>query len=102
MSRRSFGYIRKLPSGLHQASYTKPNGTRANAPYTFLTRADASAWLSIEQVKLRSGSWVDPTVTKEHLGTRRVPLKVLCLFENFSEYFVLWNGGITEFIQQEN
>lgn len=64
MSRRSFGYIRKLPSGLHQASYTKPNGTRANAPYTFLTRADASAWLSTEEVKLRSGSWVDPTVTK--------------------------------------
>jgi integrase len=55
MARRSFGYIRKLPSKKYQASYVKPNGNRVNAPYTFLTRGDASAWLSSEQVNLSKG-----------------------------------------------
>jgi hypothetical protein len=55
MARGSFGYIRKLPSKKYQASYVKPNGTRVNAPYTFLTRGDASAWLSSEQVNLSKG-----------------------------------------------
>lgn len=35
-----------------------------NAPYTFLTRSDASAWLSVEEVKLRNGKWEDPKVIK--------------------------------------
>lgn len=55
MSRRSFGHIRKLPSGRHQASYLGPKGFRVNAPYTFLTRGDASAWLSSQEVQLRNG-----------------------------------------------
>lgn len=57
MSRRSFGHIRKLPSGRHQASFTSPGGERINAPYTFLTRSDASAWLSAQEVRVRNGAW---------------------------------------------
>jgi integrase len=53
MSRRTFGYIRKLPSGKFQASYTSASGRRVNAPHTFLTRTDANAWLSAQEV-LRS------------------------------------------------
>lgn len=60
MSRRSFGYVRRLPSKRHQASYISPNGLRVNAPYTFLTKGDANAWLSAEEVKLRSGNWENP------------------------------------------
>jgi integrase len=55
MARRSFGYIRKLPSKKYQASYVKTNGSRVNAPHTFLTRGDASAWLSSEQVNQSKG-----------------------------------------------
>lgn len=60
MTKRSFGHIRKLPSGKHQASYTSPLGVRVNAPYTFLTRGDASAWLSAQEVMISSGKWEDP------------------------------------------
>lgn len=60
MSKRSFGHIRKLPSGKHQASYTSPLGARVNAPYTFLTRGDASAWLSAQEVMISSGKWHEP------------------------------------------
>lgn len=59
MTKRSFGHIRKLPSGKHQASYTSPLGVRVNAPYTFLTRGDASAWLSAQEVMISSGKWED-------------------------------------------
>lgn len=60
MTKRSFGHIRKLPSGKHQASYTSPLGVRVNAPYTFLTRGDASAWLAAQEVMISSGKWADP------------------------------------------
>jgi len=55
MSRRSFGHIRKLPSRKFQASFVGPNGERVNAPHTFLTKGDASAWLSSEEVKQSKG-----------------------------------------------
>jgi integrase len=61
MSKRSFGHIRKLPSGKHQASYTSPRGVRLNAPHTFLTRGDASAWLSAQEVQISSGKWSPAT-----------------------------------------
>jgi integrase len=55
MSRRSFGHIRKLPSKKYQASFVSQKGERVNAPYTFLTKSDASAWLSSEEVKQSKG-----------------------------------------------
>jgi integrase len=61
MSKRSFGHIRKQPSGKHQASYASPVGTRVNAPNTFLTRGDASAWLAAQEVAISTGKWTDPT-----------------------------------------
>lgn len=67
MARRSFGYIRKLPSGKHQASFTSPSGGRSNAPYTFLTRGDASAWLAAQEVAISSGKWEPSgTIDDEH------------------------------------
>lgn len=59
-TRSTFGYIRKLPSGKFQASYTAKDGVRHNAPFTFLTRTDANGWLSKEHAKLLSGSWISP------------------------------------------
>ena len=40
-SRRSFGKIKKLPSGRYQASYLGPDGERHNGPVTFLAKMDA-------------------------------------------------------------
>ena len=45
-SRRTFGAIRKLPSGRYQASFISPDGIRVNAPYPFTTKVDADGWLA--------------------------------------------------------
>lgn len=47
MARRSFGYVRKFPSGRWQASYTdERTGERIAAPDTFTTKSDADLWLA--------------------------------------------------------
>lgn len=61
--RRSFGTVRKLPSGRFQASYIGPDGSRHNAPYTFLTKGDASTWLNIVYADIARGVWVSPQAT---------------------------------------
>jgi integrase len=60
-TRRTFGYVRKLPSKKYQASYLGANGIRFNAPYTFNTKSDANSWLAVEESMLRKGTWTDPT-----------------------------------------
>ncbi len=48
--------VRKLPSGRWQASYHHPHlSKRVPGPNTWMTKADATAWLSSEETKLRSG-----------------------------------------------
>lgn len=56
-SRRSFGAVRKLPSGRFQASYLDPAGKRRPAPHTFTTKTDADAWLSVQRAAIETGSW---------------------------------------------
>lgn len=56
-TRRSFGAVRKLPSGRYQASYLDPHGKRINAPETFTAKTDADAWLSVQRAALETGSW---------------------------------------------
>lgn len=56
-TRRSFGAVRKLPSGRYQASYLDPTGQRRNAPETFTAKIDADAWLAIQRAALETGSW---------------------------------------------
>lgn len=60
-TRRSFGYVRKLPSGRYQASYPM-NDERFTAPDTFATRGDADAWLSDVRATINRNEWVDPRV----------------------------------------
>ena len=59
MSRRTFGSIRKLPSGRWQASYWH-EGHRHLAPETFPTKALANMWLSQMAAEIYSGEWMDP------------------------------------------
>jgi hypothetical protein len=46
---RSWGKIRKLPSGRYQASYVGPDGARHAGPITFGAKIDAEGWLSDER-----------------------------------------------------
>lgn len=64
MSRRNFGNVRKLPSGRYQATYIGPDSRRRPAPQTFVTKTDASRWLSRTETELSSGKWVDPAAAQ--------------------------------------
>lgn len=61
MARRTFGNIRKLPSGRFQASYIGADGHRHNATRTFHTKTDANRWLTMEEATLINGTWENPT-----------------------------------------
>jgi integrase len=56
-TRRTFGQLRKLPSGRWQAGYTGPDGKRHKAPRTYATDDDAIGWLNIERRKIDLGTW---------------------------------------------
>lgn len=59
--RRSFGSVRKLPSGRFQAMYSHPDtGSRVKALAPFQTRGDATRWLAKVEVDLHSGDLLDP------------------------------------------
>jgi integrase len=58
--RRTFGAVRKLPSGRYQARYPGPDGLMRPAPHTFPTLRDADDWLAEKQTEIRRGEWTDP------------------------------------------
>lgn len=58
-NRRHFGNVRRLPSGLYQASYWH-DGQRHIAPLTFKQRGDANAFLDAASAAIRRGDWIDP------------------------------------------
>src|SRR4051794_28126858 len=67
MARRSFGYVRKLPSGNYQASYIGPNGMRRAASSTFRTKTDAKRWLSSVEATIADGRWRDPVLARQNM-----------------------------------
>ncbi|MFG2299785.1 tyrosine-type recombinase/integrase [Actinacidiphila glaucinigra] len=58
--RRTFGAVRKLPSGRYQVRYPGPDGVMRPAPDTFETTRDADDWLAEKQTEIRRGDWQDP------------------------------------------
>jgi integrase len=54
---RSFGTIRKLPSGRWQARYTAPNGARITAPGTFAAKIHAETWLGDRLREIDANLW---------------------------------------------
>ncbi|MFD7238749.1 tyrosine-type recombinase/integrase [Streptomyces syringium] len=58
--RRTFGAVRKLPSGRFQARYPGPDGVMRPAPDTFDSVRAADAWLAEKQTEIRRGDWRDP------------------------------------------
>lgn len=59
-AKRSFGYIRQLPSKRYRATYTGPDGRKHNALHTFDTIMDAEAWLVDERRLVTGGKWLPP------------------------------------------
>src|SRR3954454_20092316 len=58
--RRSFGTIRRLPSGRYQARYPGPDGRLRTAPNTFESRPDAARFLAAVETDMQRGLWSDP------------------------------------------
>jgi hypothetical protein len=56
---RSFGSIRKLPSGRYQARYWHL-GKQIAAERTYAAKTDARRWLSTVEADMVRGDWVDP------------------------------------------
>lgn len=67
--RRSFGYVRKLPSGRFLAQYQGSDGKRYNAPVTYEYKTDAEAYLATVQADMVRQTWKAPVSTEETLGS---------------------------------
>ena len=59
-NRRGWGWIRKLPSKRHQASYVGPDDTRHYAMPTFTQKTDAERWLADERRLIERDEWTPP------------------------------------------
>ncbi|WP_328582622.1 tyrosine-type recombinase/integrase [Streptomyces sp. NBC_00370] len=59
--RRSFGAVRKLPSGRYQARYPGSDGVLRAAPETYETKREAEVFLAQVQADQTRGDWMDPT-----------------------------------------
>jgi integrase len=70
--RRTFGRVRKLPSGRYQARYRGPDGIDRPAPETFATKRDADDWLAERQTEVRQPDWRDPDAGKVPFETYAV------------------------------
>jgi integrase len=70
VARRSFGYVRKLPSARYQASYIGPDGGRHTALSTFSRKSDASDWLATVQADIARGDWVSPDEQRQAASAR--------------------------------
>ena len=64
---RSFGSIRKLPSGKYQARYWHL-GKQIAAEHTYASKTDARRWLSTVEADIVRGDWVDPDAGKITFG----------------------------------
>ncbi|MEJ7798962.1 MAG: tyrosine-type recombinase/integrase [Ilumatobacter sp.] len=68
--RRGFGTVRKLPSGRIQARYTHPEtGVLISAPATFVTKGEATRFLSEAETDLLRGESLDVSTSKQSFGT---------------------------------
>ena len=57
---RSFGSLRRLPSGRWQARYRGPDGLLVSAPSTFVRKTDGARWLALTEAELLKDDWIDP------------------------------------------
>jgi integrase len=67
--RRTFGALRRLPSGRWQARYRGDDGRMRSAPATFSNRVDAERFLAQMDLDRIRGGWVDPDAGALPLST---------------------------------
>lgn len=108
-TRRSFGRLRKLPSGRWQARYTTDDGRLHTAPDTFATKTDADRYLTGVRADLDRGTWLDPkagritvqewtdTWLPRYVARRGKPLrpKTVALYEGLLRSTILPTFGTT-------
>lgn len=87
--RRSFGYLRKLPSRRWHASYVGPDSSRHTAPVTYDTKMDAEAWLVGERRLITDGQWRAPAERVARLAE----LEQARLTNTFAVYARTWLDG---------
>ena len=63
--KRTFGSVRKLPSGRWQARYTAPNGANVTAPATFAAKIHAETWLGDRKREIDTNLW-NPAAAEQH------------------------------------
>ncbi|RYQ76023.1 site-specific integrase [Bifidobacterium pseudolongum] len=68
MGRRTFGAVRRLPSGRFQASYIVRD-ERFYADITFGSRAEADKWLSTVHYSLVERQWINPHIANQTFAT---------------------------------
>ncbi len=73
-NRRSWGAIRKRPSGRFEASYVGPDLIRHRAPKTFTAKMDAEGWLRDERRMVERGEWVSPRKRKAEVIAQHITL----------------------------
>lgn len=96
-NKRTFGTIRKLPSGKYQARFTSPIGEIKTAPETFTSKLEADSYLASIRTDLNRGKWVDPNAgtnllseyVKRYLEQRQVQLAPRT-FQDYSRLFSKW------------
>jgi integrase len=74
-NRRSFGYIRRLPSKLYQASYVGPDGHRYYGPRSFVAKADADGFLAQELTSINKQEWIPPHSRADKASTPHLTLR---------------------------
>ena len=67
-TRRRFGHLRRLPSGMWQAKYPGPDGKFHTAPHTFKGKGVAEQWLVDKESEIGRGEWRAPQRGKETVG----------------------------------
>lgn len=76
---RSFGSIRKLPSGRFQARYVHgADLTRYSAPTTFSARIDAEGWLAAERRLIERDEWTPPAERAAAKSATGLTLRAYC------------------------
>lgn len=83
--RRSFGRIRKLPSGQYQAGYVGPDLETHYAEHTFTAKIDAEAWLAAERTLVEKPGWMAPKARRAYEEANRPP--------TVGEYATGWLGS---------
>jgi integrase len=81
--RRSFGRLRKLPSGRYQAAYIGPDEQLHTASETFAAKLDAEAWLTDRRREIDRELWSPPGTSEQKKAKRKADL-------TFADYSEKW------------